>query len=118
MDDFHLSSSLQQVGCSPRGLDLGTRWLPTQMAHHDGTDANRSVFGERLHKDLLPSPSACPMDAILDEASGSHADRLSAVTARALCPWGPHRTGGMPSVLTATVRPRPFAAIWSRKVQA
>jgi hypothetical protein len=46
MHYFHLPSSLQQVGCSPRGFDLGTRSLPTQMAHHDGTDANRLVLGE------------------------------------------------------------------------
>jgi hypothetical protein len=53
--------------CSPRGFDLGTRRLPSQIAHHDGTDANRLVLGERFHENLLPSPDACPMNAILDE---------------------------------------------------
>ena len=42
--------------CSPRGVDLGTRGLPTWMARGDGTDSNRVVLGERCHDDMLLSP--------------------------------------------------------------
>ena len=56
--DMHLPWSLQQMSCSARRTDLGTRRLPTQMAHQnqDGTDANRLLIGKRCHQNLEAGP--------------------------------------------------------------
>ena len=69
MHNFHLPTSLQQMGSSPRSLKLGTRSLPTQMAHYHGTDTNALCSASASMRTCCHRPSACPMYAILEEMS-------------------------------------------------